>query len=611
MPNALLKKIRMKMCSIKIGVLVLISTIILNCASIPKTEKETRGKLLINHVSYPEIGEKKVVFQTLTENTPTKFNVVNQEGKTVFKGVFNSGGKVDNWHTGKAFAGLFSSVITPGKYKITTKFNKKIITSETFEIKQYNILEKALPLLLKGLQSAHPEQKIKDWDSKVPFFGTRKDSVDVHGGWYDASADAGKCLSHLGYSNYLTPQQTPLVVYNLLVSAEKYQNRKGADLSLVNDLIKEAMYGGDFLVRMQDDEGYFYTNIFDNWTGDHTKREICAYETLAGTKTENYQAAFREGGGIAIAALARLSTVGSGEFSAKTYLEKAEKGFQHLFLGNVRYCDDGKENIIDDYCALMAVCELYKATKKSKYLDFAQERALHLVYRLSGDVNYTGWFNANEVRVNEERRPYYHAAEAGYPIIALCNYLEIEKNKFLRDKTISVIQRAITFELTITNEVHNPFGYPRQYVKATDEDTKKSTFFMPHQNETGYWYQGENARIASLAAAFNIAKPYMLPEQKQQTQAYVQNQINWILGLNPYDMSMLEGLGRNNPKHINQYNRNYLGGIANGITSGVKDESDIAFLPEEFKSDLAMNWRWTEQWIPHAGWFMLMITTLE
>ncbi len=591
---------------IKIGILLLISTMILNCASIPKTEKEISGKLLINHVGYPENGEKKVVFQTLSENAPIKFKVVNQEGKTVFKGVFAKGGKVDNWHTGKAYEGLFSSVITSGNYKITTKFNKKTIESATFEIKQQNVLEKALPLLLKGLQSSHPEQKIKDWDSKAPFFGTRKDSVDLHGGWYDASADAGKCLSHLGYSNYLTPQQTPLVVYNLLAAAEKYQNKKGANLNLVNDLIKEAKYGGDFLVRMQDDEGYFYTNIFDNWTGDHTKREICAYETLAGTKTENYQAAFREGAGIAIAALAKLSTVGSGEFSAKTYLEKAEKGFQHLFSGNVRYCDDGEENIIDDYCALIAECELYKATQKNKYLDFARERALHLGYRLSGDANYTGWFSA---KIFE--RPFYHAVEAGYPIIALCNYLEIEKEKSLRDKAISIIQRAITFELTITNEVHNPFGYPRQYVKATDEDSKKATFFMPHQNETGYWYQGENARIASLAVAFNIAKPYMLPEQKEQTQAYVQNQINWILGLNPYDMSMLEGLGRNNPKHINQYNRNYLGGIANGITSGVQDESDIAFLPSAYKDDLAMNWRWTEQWIPHAGWFMLAITTCE
>ena len=45
----------------------------------------------------------------------------------------------------------------------------------------------------------------------------------------------------------------------------------------------------------------------------------------------------------------------------------------------------------------------------------------------------------------------------------------------------------------------NPFGYARQYVK--DPGGKRAAFFMPHRNETGYWWQGENARLASLAAA--------------------------------------------------------------------------------------------------------------
>jgi len=74
---------------------------------------------------------------------------------------------------------------------------------------------------------------------------------------------------------------------------------------------------------------------------------------------------------------------------------------------------------------------------------------------------------------------------------------------------------------------------------------------------------------------------------------------------------MLDGLGHNNPKYINQYNRNYPGGISNGITAGVEDESDITFLPTKYEADLAMNWRWTEQWMPHAAWFMLAITTCE
>lgn len=52
---------------------------------------------------------------------------------------------------------------------------------------------------------------------------------------------------------------------------------------------------------------------------------------------------------------------------------------------------------------------------------------------------------------------------------------------------------------------------------------------------------------------------------------------------------------------------NALGGVCNGITSGFEDESDIAFKPEKQKDDMLQNWRWGEQWIPHAGWLLLTL----
>ena len=44
-------------------------------------------------------------------------------------------------------------------------------------------------------------------------------------------------------------------------------------------------------------------------------------------------------------------------------------------------------------------------------------------------------------------------------------------------------------------------------------------------------------------------------------------------------------------------------GIENGITSGLEDEEGIEFItaPTNTVSD---NWRWAEQWIPHASWYM-------
>ncbi len=63
---------------------------------------------------------------------------------------------------------------------------------------------------------------------------------------------------------------------------------------------------------------------------------------------------------------------------------------------------------------------------------------------------------------------------------------------------------------------------------------------------------------------------------------------------------MLQGWGHNPPRYEPGF-WNAPGGVCNGITSGLADESDIDFRkPEE--TEPAHSWRWTEQWIPHAAW---------
>ena len=83
--------------------------------------------------------------------------------------------------------------------------------------------------------------------------------------------------------------------------------------------------------------------------------------------------------------------------------------------------------------------------------------------------------------------------------------------------------------------------------------------------------------------------------------------LDWIMGQNPFDASMIEGFGRNNPEYFFFNNYDYInipGGIVNGITSGVYDEESIDLITEP-TADISDNWRWAEQWIPHVSWFML------
>jgi hypothetical protein len=590
-----------------IPVILLIISMI-SCKNNTKTDKGD-SKILINHVSY-QIGQpKRLVFQTQSDKAPEKFRILDKKGKTVYESAFEKGGKISQWHTGNAYAGDFTELNTEGQFYIITDYNDQTIKSESFVISGNKIRNECLPLLIQGFQSERCAPPYDTKDRKMSFFGQRNDTVDVHGGWYDASGEKGKYLSHLCFSNYFNPQQTPMVVWNMLESAELYSGSgQEKDKKLLKELLDEAVYGSDFLVRMQDKEGYFYTNVFAGWTADPDQREICAFEGQDGKRTEDYQAAFREGGGISIAALARTAKTGiTGDYDPETYLNTAIKGFDHLLKYNMKYVDDGKENIIDKYTALLAATELFNTTGEKKYLEHARNFAKELTGYLRSDGKYDSWWSAD----SDGKRPYFHAAEAGLPLISLYRYLQIEKDDNFRDMAISAINKSVNHEIKITGEVNNPFGYARQYVKSPGSE-KYASFFIPHKNETGYWWQGEDARLASLAAAFNLVSPYLDPDIKKKAREYALNQINWILGLNPYDACMLEGIGRNNPDYQEGgKSKNYTGGICNGITGGFDNESDIAFKPLPQNDDESQRWRWSEQWIPHSAWFILAVSSID
>jgi hypothetical protein len=117
--------------------------------------------------------------------------------------------------------------------------------------------------------------------------------------------------------------------------------------------------------------------------------------------------------------------------------------------------------------------------------------------------------------------------------------------------------------------------------------------------------------LGSLSAAA-LKTMRLFPDDKvfsEKLENYALNQINWIVGCNPYNMSMLQGHGANNPVYEKDY-INTPGGVANGITSGFFNEEDIDFAPAGLAELGDHSWRWGEQWIPHAGWFMQAIALL-
>ncbi|EJG1031103.1 glycoside hydrolase family 9 protein [Vibrio parahaemolyticus] len=558
--------------------------------------------LLTNHIGYERLGPKKAIIQTeqphLSSYTAQLICATSEQTVATF--AVEEQGKVANWHQGYFYLIDFSSFTDSGDYFLQVEDSR----SSYFTVGEHILLNQTLSDVIHYFKSQRCGGVFDQQDRQVPVLNANQ-TVDVHGGWYDASGDVSKYLSHLSYANYLNPQQTPMVVWNILKGLSLLEGSEDIAAFTRTRLIEEALFGADFLVRMQNEKGFFYMTVFDKWSKDTAQREICAYETQLGHKFDDYQAGFRQGGGVAIAALAAASRLGvHGEYDQQKYRNAAENGYWHLKEHNTQYLNDGEENIIDEYCALLASVELFKATKETRYLEESRLWAQRLVARQMSDEQIQNFWSANQ----DGSRPYFHAAEAGLPVIALCEYLAIEDDSVQTESVKRIVNRACEFEIKISNKVTNPFGYPRQYVKGVNE-SKRDAFFVAHNNESGYWWQGENARLGSLATMAYLALPHIASQKiQQQLSVFAQDALNWIVGLNPYDMCMLDGHGRNNPDYLPQYGFfNAKGGVCNGITGGFEDEEDIAFNPPAQKDDMLQNWRWGEQWIPHGAWYLLAI----
>jgi len=722
-------------------------------------------QVLVNNVGYESSGSKRAVVQSSSAIAATAASLVKAAGGDAVQITLGANETVGGWSGFNFKVADFSSFATPGEYRI------KVGAAES---PNFFIGEKILQAKTGADQLAFfKAYRSKDaGDRNLPIFGSSK-TQNIYGGWFDASGDMGKHISHLSYANYFNPQQIPLVAWALLHAHDMQPDAFGTAA------LEEAAWGADFLLRALSSEGFFYMSVFDNWgagyrwnesnrpgNGSQSKgeREICAWRDSEGNRTADYQCAMREGGGMSIAALARAAKANiRGDSTAERYLAGAERAYAHLKANPTKYQDDRKENIIDDYCGLLAAAELYNATGKEGYRSDADARAASLLGRQSPD----GWFYSGKDNDGANIRPFYHAADEGLPVVALSRYYEIMKTQTagpgLNDVRYAVGKNLRWYANITRGNGANPFQYAKMYraagaggggvtgkdlargktAKASREEGSYTTdkafdgnattrwssyqsgaqndsqwiyvdlgevykvnkvvlnweasygkhyridastnainwtqavdvpangsagekthtfspidakyvrmygitrgfeyggfslysfevygesaapppaqgpgqvrYFVPHDNETGYWWQGENARLASMSAAFTIGAPVAdngAALWNDTLFSLATAQLDWILGKNPFEICMMYGYGKNNyPFYKGDAGIEHVkGGICNGITAKHSDENDIDWKPYPDGPDFYENWRWLEQWIPHNAWYLTAVSAIS
>ena len=577
--------------------------------------------ILTNHLGYETTGPKRAVVQGQKGGVVRRCSVVDEaDGKRVPAGAPKAVGPVARWRDWTYWTVDFSDLRREGTYRVVCQTGAGESSSFPFAVQRHILERHTLSDVLYYVKGQRSAGAIDEADRNVPLAGRPDARVDARGGWYDATGDYGKHLSHLTFSTYFNPQQLSLTAWGVLKAHDLLQRRgAGNARQYRRRLLDEGGWGADYLVRTHVPGGSFYRSVGgpgpekrpqDRRIGKdekafaiHTlgRQESMQGERAASREDAAYQTSFRSGGGVAIAALARAAGMRVPGERAADYLRVAEAAWAFLAKNNAAFTNDGKENVVDDYCALLAATELFAATGKAEYKTAADDRASRLLKRLAP----RGYW-----RADDGDRPFFHAADAGLPVVSLLSYVEIAPER--KGDVLRAVRASLEWELAVTSEVANPFGYARQLV-VTTKGVRDTRFFFPHDTETAPWWQGENARLGSLATAARLAVPHFAADAPfaGRLRAYGQDQLNWILGLNPFDTSMLEGAGRRNPEYLYfgayEYT-NAPGGIVNGITAGLKDEGDIDFNVPHTVSGGDNDWRWGEQWLPHATWYLLAVS---
>jgi hypothetical protein len=590
--------------------------------------RQARLQIFVNNVGYEPHGPKRIVIGGESGSGTLPFDVVDTtSGAIVHHGQATFVGPVERWaeEASPAVPKVYwtadlSALTAEGQYVVVVGGrNGADGVSYPFLVQEDVYARKTLSPVLHYFKGSRSSGEYAKWDRHLPVGKGGTEHVDVHGGWYSAAGYFGIHFAQTfrgPAAPFMATAITPLLAWVLFAAHAQIRRRRNPQLAVASNwLLDEAMYGADFLVRMHPKDGSFYSSIAQPELDQPTADGEYEPSNLRYLEVEHGRpvlVSFRLGGGSAVAALAAASTCKvSGEFDNRRYLATAVEAFAYLRQHNLALNRGTPDNILDESETLVAATELYKATHERQYAAVAQAMAGKLMGRLGSWHQYHGYW-----RAGADDRPFFNATSEGLPAVYLANYLDIAEPAE-RAQATRVLRQAMQFALQITGEAANPFGYAREFVQDP-QGRRYTNFFFPHDvtpaTQPGGWWQGENARIASLATAARLVAlqgPLAGDDFTRRLEQYATDQLNWICGLNPYASCMLNGVGLNNPDYYDtDATWQFLpqaGGINNGITGATDSGQGIGYEPHYRSGGFQAfpdSWRHMEQWLPHATWFL-------
>ncbi len=550
------------------------------------------AKILVCQSGYSLNGVKRFLVES---GRPGWFEVISAWSRTpVFKGMLRPAGEA--W--GRTYLmGDFTGLARPGWYRVRVSETEsppfklcRTPFTNTLELAAKFFYYQRCGCEVPGLHGpCHLD------DAYTP----EGDHIDLRGGWHEA----GDYNKHLGYQ--------PHAVYALAYAFEKLtcsELREGTPLSRIpyGWILDEALWGARFLLKMQVRDGRFRMMVISGvgYWGPPEKEEnpriLVSHD------------AWPVSAGYCIAAFAKLSKIleRNRKDVSELLKSRAVKAWRHYSRLIENIMGRSGFNLFDCYnlaTFILAGLELERLGVKTRNMVDA------IVSRICDAMEpylENGWFN------NDLQPPPFHIVEMGVIPAALVAYcLAGGRLKEMVERAVKSYMYSYLLPLT-----DNVFNIPKFYISYKDKNM--TVWFLPG-DYFGDWHVGPNSYYLSTAWALLLASKLFRDGWLRLT---AQRILEWILGVNPYGICMVEGAGS---RHLPEYHHRYgsipgwergavPGAIPNGICRrplkvlGKRVEGvDEPFIDMDFRGGGRAFYVTNEPWLPHNAYYLLATSLLS
>lgn len=588
----------------------------------PQPAPRRLGRVLVNHLGFTCEAAKEVVVRggaeeafevqdmALIATTPMG---APEEYRAVMSGRLR---RVDS-PMGQYAVGDFSALRAPGIYRVTLPASGE--HSYQFAVTD-GVCGWLPPLFLNFVRAWRSGPHENSWRGKTHLDDARRSDdgllADATGGWYDAG-DLRKWMVHSNLPALAMMEAHERIPWH-------FSEWERVDTGWSPWLL-EARWGLEFMLKMQDlASGMFYEDVGGG--GNSRKKPGMAwwYENHAGCYADNADNRFTDnlpGSGderplrvqynpivqftsVAILAQAALAYAELDGELARRCAGAATLGWRLGLDPDPRFLESpgtpyATWTSVRSWRALAA-----HALHRGGFLPWDEVAAAAQGLLENFDPGLGFW--RNSTGASEPYRGILHSAQ---PIIALAEIARAAPDPKLLEQIAAVLRRcleAYVFPMAgLTPFGIMPFGLYREAVSEGDlyrpwKDGYRYRFLMPehHPQKINHGLAGHWTSWSHALAIVGI----LLEEPRCTTLAW--RQLHWLLGCNPFNASLVSGVGYNNPMPHSRFLGAFPGGFCTGFNGSADDMPQL-------DRDGDAQWNTTEYWMTPLSNTLMALSLLN